>query len=110
MLLEDLDSAAYTSDVVMKTIVSHLPAQEVPACEKLKMSGAFKAMDGLLQVELSPQERDVLLRGLRYVRSAIMLEMRDPVPDDEARRSIMLDEIQILAQRLQSTDPMGIRI
>lgn len=67
-------------------------------------------MDGLLQVELSAQERDVLLRGLRYVRSAIMLEMRDPVPTDEKRRSVNLDEIQLLAQRLQSSDAMGVRI
>ena len=67
-------------------------------------------MDSMFQVELTPHERDVLLRGLRYVRSAIMLEQRDPTPDDEQYRSGMLDEIQLLATRLQSSDALGARI
>jgi hypothetical protein len=52
----------------------------------------------------------MLVRGLRYVRSAIMLELRDPTRDDEFRRSVMLDEIQNLSQRLESTDPLGVRV
>jgi hypothetical protein len=67
-------------------------------------------MDGTLQVELTPQERDVLLRGLRFVRSAIMLETRNPSREDEFRRATMLDEIQNLSQRLESTDPLGVRV
>ena len=67
-------------------------------------------MDGMLQVELTTQERDLLVRGLRYVRSAIMLELREPTRDDEFRRSLMLDEIQNLSQRLESTDPLGVRV
>lgn len=67
-------------------------------------------MDGMLQVELTTQERDMLVRGLRYVRSSIMLELRDPTRDDEYRRSVMLDEIQNLSQRLESTDPLGVRV
>ncbi|MCA9066624.1 MAG: hypothetical protein KDA96_26335 [Planctomycetaceae bacterium] len=67
-------------------------------------------MDASLNIELTSQERDVLLRGLRYVRSAIMLEMRDPTPDDERMRSCRLDEIQILCQRLESTDPVASRL
>jgi hypothetical protein len=67
-------------------------------------------MDGMLQVELTTQERDILVRGLRYVRSSIMLELRDPTRDDEFRRSVMLDEIQNLSQRLESTDPLGVRV
>lgn len=61
-------------------------------------------MDGLLQVELTSEEREVLLRGLRYVRSALMLEMREPSRDDERRRSGQLDEIQNLCQRLEAAD------
>jgi hypothetical protein len=61
-------------------------------------------MSGLLQVELTSEERDVLLRGLRYVRSALMLEIREPSRDDERRRSCQLDEIQNLCQRLESAD------
>ncbi len=67
-------------------------------------------MDGMLQIELTSHERDVLLRGLRYVRSAIMLELRDPTSEDELDRSGKLDEIQNLSQRLESTDPIGVRV
>jgi hypothetical protein len=67
-------------------------------------------MDGMLQVELTTQERDILVRGLRYVRSSIMLELRDPTREDEFRRSLLLDEIQNLSQRLESTDPIGVRV
>ena len=67
-------------------------------------------MDGMLQVELTTQERDILVRGLRYVRSAILLDLRHPTRDDEFRRSLMLDEIQNLSQRLESTDPLGVRV
>ncbi len=67
-------------------------------------------MDGLMQVELTSHERDVLLRGLRYVRSAIMLELRNPNPEDERRRSGQLNAIQTLSQRLESSDAMGARV
>lgn len=67
-------------------------------------------MDGMLQIDLTPQERDILLRGLRYVRSSVMLEVRNPTRDDEYRRSAMLDEIQNLSQRLESADPLGVRV
>ena len=43
-------------------------------------------MDEVLQIELTSYERDVLLRGLRYVRSSIMLETRDPTKQDDLRR------------------------
>jgi hypothetical protein len=65
-------------------------------------------MDGLLQIELTSHERDVLLRGLRYVRSAIMLETREPCADDTRVRSGLLDEIQNLSQRLENTDPLPV--
>ncbi len=61
--------------------------------------------DGVMQIEVSPHERDVLLRGLRYVRSSILLELREPTRDDTYRRSMDLDQIQMLCQRLESSDP-----
>ena len=64
-------------------------------------------MDDVLQVELTTDERDVLLRGLRYVRRSIMLETRDPTSQDELRRSGLIDEIQMLSQRLEATDPLA---
>ena len=63
-------------------------------------------MNELLQIELTTDERDVLLRGLRYVRRSIMLETRDPTAEDELRRSGLLDEIQMLSQRLEATGPL----
>ena len=63
-------------------------------------------MDDVLQVELTTHERDVLVRGLRYVRRSIMLETRDPHQQDELRPSNLLDDIQMLSQRLEATDPL----
>lgn len=59
---------------------------------------------GLMQIEVSDQEREVLLRGLRYVRSSIMLELREPTMEDNYHRRTLLDEIQMLRQRLESAD------
>ena len=64
----------------------------------------------LLHIEITAHERDVLLRGLRYVRSGIMLETRDPSPQDTYLRSGQLDEIQMLSQRLESTDPLSVPV
>lgn len=64
-------------------------------------------MNDVLQVELTTHERDVLLRGLRYVRRSVMLETRDPTKEDELRRSGLIDEIQMLSQRLEATDPLA---
>jgi hypothetical protein len=64
-------------------------------------------MDEVLQIELTSYERDVLLQGLRYVRSSIMLETRDPTKQDNLRRGGLLDDIQMLSQRLEATDPVS---
>lgn len=57
-------------------------------------------MSDNVNVELSDTEREVLLRGLRYVRSSIMLDVRDPEPEDEARRTSELNAIATLVKRL----------
>ena len=59
-------------------------------------------MNEAIQVELSKSEKDVLLRGLRYVRSAIMLDVRDPQEEDEQRRAGELDDIAGLVERLNA--------
>jgi hypothetical protein len=64
-------------------------------------------MDKGLQIELTSYERDVLWRGLRSVRSSIMLETRGPTNQDDLRRDGLLDEIQMLFQRLEATDPVS---
>jgi len=43
-------------------------------------------MSELMTLELTSQQRDVLIRGLRYVRSSVMLSTQDPTPElDQAR-------------------------
>ena len=57
-------------------------------------------MSDLLQLELTSRQRELLLRGLRYVRSSRMLEIRD-VPDGAAEeRQGELNEIRQLVELL----------
>lgn len=58
--------------------------------------------NGMMQIEVSSHDREVLLRGLRYVRSSIMLELREPEQHDTYRRKTALEEIQRLCQRLET--------
>lgn len=52
------------------------------------------------QLELTERQRELLLRGLRYVRSSRMLEIRD-VPDTVAEeRKLELSEIRNLVEML----------
>jgi hypothetical protein len=53
--------------------------------------------------EFTDSDRKVLLQGLRYVRSSIMLETRDPTEDDEARRGEQLRDIADIVHRLNAT-------
>ena len=69
-----------------------------------KSIGVAIVSNGMMQIEITPHEREVLLRGLRYVRSSLMLELREPERDDIRRRSMDLDEIQMLWQRLEASD------
>lgn len=64
-------------------------------------------MNDLLKIDLTTHERDVLLKGLRFVRRSVMLQTREPSAADEQRRSGLLDEIQMLSQRLEATDPVS---
>lgn len=64
-------------------------------------------MNDVIQIELSEHEREILLRGLNFVRRSVMLETRDPSANDELRRSGLLDEIHNLAQRLEASHPLA---
>lgn len=63
-------------------------------------------MNDNLTADLTKEERDILLRGLRYVRSSVMLEMSDPEVDAETDRASRLESISTLADRL-SNAPVG---
>ena len=57
-------------------------------------------MSELMHLELTDRQRELLLRGLRYVRSSRMLEIRE-VPDNSAEeRTNELTEIRHLVAML----------
>jgi hypothetical protein len=57
-------------------------------------------MSDLLHLELTDRQRELLLRGLRFVRSSRMLEIRDSsdITDDE--RKVELGELRELSDLL----------
>ena len=60
-----------------------------------------------INFEFTDKDRDVLLRGLRFVRSSIMLETRDPTPEDEAKRGEQLRDIANMVDRLKAAPSMS---
>lgn len=63
-------------------------------------------MSETVQLGLTKHQRDLLLRGLRFVRSSVMLEQRDPDPQDEEQRAQELQEIAALTDQLKQTQPV----
>lgn len=57
-------------------------------------------MSDLHQLELTDRQRELLLRGLRYVRSSRMLEIRDTPDKIAAERQDELKEIRNLVELL----------
>lgn len=57
-------------------------------------------MSDLLTFELSTEQREVLLRGLRYVRSSIMLDVEDPTPELVESRRTQLTKVAVLSDLL----------
>ena len=64
--------------------------------------GSIISMSEKMTIELSESQRQILLRGLRYVRNAVMLEIREPTPDNVADRRDQLEEASALLDRLES--------
>lgn len=60
-----------------------------------------------LTVGLTSDQRELLLRGLRYVRSAVLLEMDEPTPDYVAGRTSQLNDIESLVEQLNGPQPAG---
>ena len=57
-------------------------------------------MSDLLQLELTDRQRELLLRGLRFVRSSRMLEIRETADISDDQRKDELGEIRQLAEML----------
>ena len=59
-------------------------------------------MSELMTVELTAQQRDLVLEGLRYIRSSRRYEFRDPLnPQNERRHA----DLQMIAELMGQLDP-----
>lgn len=68
--------------------------------ESFAILGGFLLMSEKLNVELNDRQRELLLRGLRFVRSSRMLEFRDSSDITEDERKTELGEIRQLVEML----------
>ena len=59
-------------------------------------------MNSLKHVELSDRQRELLLRGLRFVRSSRMLEFRESSDLNDDQRRDELQQIRQLSDLLQN--------
>lgn len=57
-------------------------------------------MSDLLTVELNKEQRDEILRGLRYVRSSVMLTPEEPSPQVAEERNEKLQRLAALSELL----------
>jgi hypothetical protein len=54
-----------------------------------------------LTLELTRQQRDLVLQGLRYVRSSRRLEFREPLGPPDEQREADLREVAVLMSQLE---------
>ncbi len=64
-------------------------------------------MSDLLHLELTDRQRELLLRGLRFVRSSRMLEIRESSDITDEQRKDELGELRQLADMLGKTAEAG---
>lgn len=62
-------------------------------------------MSDLLHLELTDRQRELLLRGLRFVRSSRMLEIRDSSDLTDDQRKDELGELRQLSDMLGQNTP-----
>lgn len=60
-------------------------------------------MNQAVNLDLDVHEREILLRGLKFVRSSIQLAMEDPTEDTERRRAEQIQEVNELIARLEGS-------
>jgi hypothetical protein len=53
-------------------------------------------------LDLTDRQRELLIQGLRFVRSGILLEPRDPSEDVRDERNRNVHEVEELISRIQS--------
>ena len=62
-------------------------------------------MNEMIQVELTPEQRTLLLDGLSYLRSSALLEARFPSEEATQDRNRQVHEIESLAEQLGGSRP-----
>lgn len=67
------------------------------------------AMSDPLALELTTQQRDLVLEGLRYIRSVRRLAFRDPMAPPDEKRDLELRQINELMGQLDSASPVAVR-
>ena len=65
-------------------------------------------MSDQITVEVTKEQRDILLQGLRYVRSSIMLDFHAPDPEFDRERQQRKEAVEIC--RLAGTSRCGHRV
>ncbi|MFN0197750.1 MAG: hypothetical protein ACKVT0_13480 [Planctomycetaceae bacterium] len=58
-------------------------------------------------MELNEKQRDVVLQGLRYVKSSLRLDTYDPTPELVEKRQRSLQEVFALETQLQTARTGG---
>ena len=61
-------------------------------------------MSATTTIELNSEQRDVLLTGLRFVRSSIALEMKDWTPEVESDRDRRYEQLQQIEALLNGAE------
>ena len=66
-------------------------------------------MSNAISVDLDNQERDILLRGLRHVRSSIALAVCDPTPESEQFNGVRICRMsRMLIARLSGSQTQSV--
>jgi hypothetical protein len=65
-------------------------------------------MNETITLELTKDQKDLLLRGLRYVRSSIMLDIQDmPTAESEDQRAAGLRQVMELTEQVNRAPVMS---
>ena len=69
---------------------------------RTSLEGPPVIVSELMTLELTAQQRDLVLEGLRYIRSSRRFEFRDPLNPQNERRNA---DLQIIAELMGQLDP-----
>lgn len=60
-------------------------------------------MSDTLHIAITPEQRDLLLRGLRFIRSSVLLRVGNPGEEDRQQREAQLQQIEELVDQLKGS-------